>query len=166
MVSLYVDTFMTPSSPPTHLITPYFFISFRCLTPLPLTSWVSWPLGLSRQARSPRRCDSPPALPPAKVKFFLLGTTVLCPPEELSFPHPQGVGLTLTPALGCDTRGPERKVGAPGLHLGQQGAGLAPGTASFCPGRWKPHPKRAQPQLLGSEAISSPLSALLLKKTF
>lgn len=49
------------------------------------------------------------------------------------------------------------------LHLGHQGAGLAPGTALLS---WEVgnHPKRAQPQLLGSEAISSPLSALLLKK--
>ena len=48
MVSLYVDTLMTPSCPPTHSITACFFISFCCLpTPLPLTSWVSWPLGLS-----------------------------------------------------------------------------------------------------------------------
>ena len=105
-----------------------------------------------------------PCPTPAKAKVFLLGTAVLCPSEEPSFPHLQGVGLALTPALGCDTRGPEGEVGAPGPHLGHQGAGLAPGTASFCPGRQKPHPKRAQPQLLGLGAISSPLSALLLKK--
>lgn len=78
MVSLYVDTLMTPSSPPTHSITPCFFISFRCLlTPLPLTSWVSWPLGLSPDKLAHLGAVTPPLPAPSQSKVLPLGDN--CP---------------------------------------------------------------------------------------
>ena len=151
---------MAPSSPPPTRSPPAFF-SFRCLpTLLPVTSRVSWPLRLSPDRLARLRAVTAPLPAPSQSEVLPLGDNCPASSRGTLLSSSTGVGLTLIPALRC----PEGEVGAPGPRAGHQGAGLAPGTTCFCPGRRKPHPKRAQAQLLGSGASSSPLFALLFKK--
>ena len=108
MVSLYVDTLMTPSCPPTHSITACFFISFCCLpTPLPLTSWVSWPLGLSPDKLARLGAVTPPLPAPSQSEVLPLGDSCPVSSRGTLLSSSTGVGLTLIPALGC----PEGEVG-------------------------------------------------------